>query len=376
MSRGPGRLEVFAVEDTTAQITWGALGPGVARFSWEGSHGARSIEVETDGRPGAVDLDGLEANATVAVRVELNATPLAELAVATLPTLPGPELARFATMNDLHLGTRRFGNAPERIEDVARDAAHPVRCATAALDDAMRWGAQRLVLKGDIVHASHPQTWALAGDVFTDAPLPVDMICGNHDRNHLSTIDPFVEAPRLGLSLHRDVTSIDVEGLRLVLIDSSVNTIDIGLWSPHRAATCDAVAEADGAAMLLVHHQPQTLVVPTYIPRGIPSPVAKRFLRAVRRANPDVIGASGHTHRNRHRVVAGVPWSEIGSTKDYPGVWAGYVVHESGVRQVVRRVARPDCIRWTEQTRHLAWGTWGWWSPGTLDQRCFTHRWR
>jgi hypothetical protein len=42
--------------------------------------------------------------------------------------------------------------------------------------------------------------------------------------------------------------------------------------------------------------------------------------------------------------------TEVGSPKDYPGTWAGYVVHEGGIRQVVRRVAAPEVIRWTEST--------------------------
>ena len=366
------RVEVFAVEDTSAQITWGALGPGMARFRWNG----RLVECDVDGGPGAIDIDGLAPASTTTVQIEVGPVAVASLSVTTLAPPPGAELARFATLNDLHLGTRRFGNSPKLIEQVPHARAHPVRCSTAAVRESLAWGSQRLVVKGDIVHASHPHTWALVGDLFAAVPVPVDMICGNHDRSNDSTIDPFVEAPRLGLSLHRDVTPIDIDGLRLVLIDSSVQTMDIGVWWPHRGATCEAVAGAAGPAMLLVHHQPQRLAVPTYIPRGIPGPVANRFLRSVRRANPDVIGASGHTHRTRHRLVAGVPWSEIGSTKDYPGVWAGYVVHEGGIRQVVRRVTDQDCMPWTERTRQVGHGTWGLWSPGTLAQRCFTHSWQ
>ena len=73
--------------------------------------------------------------------------------------------------------------------------------------------------------------------------------------------------------------------------------------------------------------------------------------------------------------MGGVPWVEVGSTKDYPGTWAGYVVHEGGIRQVVRRIVRRDVIGWTERTKRAAFGTWGLWSPGTLDARCFVHPW-
>ena len=67
--------------------------------------------------------------------------------------------------------------------------------------------------------------------------------------------------------------------------------------------------------------------------------------------------------------------TETGSPKDHPGTWTGYVVHEGGIRQVVRRVARPDVIRWTERSRRAAGGAWGVWSPGRLTDRCWDLPW-
>jgi hypothetical protein len=84
---------------------------------------------------------------------------------------------------------------------------------------------------------------------------------------------------------------------------------------------------------------------------------------------------SGHTHRHRARRRGPLLLTEVGSPKDYPGTWAGYVVHEGGIRQVVRRVAAPDAIRWTEATKRALFGIWGRWSPGRLEDRCLTHVW-
>jgi hypothetical protein len=67
--------------------------------------------------------------------------------------------------------------------------------------------------------------------------------------------------------------------------------------------------------------------------------------------------------------------AEVGSPQDFPGTWTGYVVHEGGIRQVVRRVAAPEAMAWTESTKGCFAGLWGRWSPGTLPQRCFTHPW-
>jgi hypothetical protein len=67
--------------------------------------------------------------------------------------------------------------------------------------------------------------------------------------------------------------------------------------------------------------------------------------------------------------------TEVGSPQHYPGTWAGYVVHEGGIRQVVRRVAAPDAIAWTEQTRRSVLGVWARWSPGRIQDRCFSIAW-
>ena len=60
-----------------------------------------------------------------------------------------------------------------------------------------------------------------------------------------------------------------------------------------------------------------------------------------------------------------------GSPKDYPGAWTGYAVHEGGVRQVVRRVAAPDCMARTERTGRALAGGWALTSPGMRSHRCF-----
>jgi 3',5'-cyclic AMP phosphodiesterase CpdA len=300
----------------------------------------------------------------------------ARLEARTLGGDLGEELSRFATLSDLHLGATAFDFFQRMKESGVRaEDAHPVRCARAAIGDALAWGAQRIVVKGDVTNTSHTHTWALAADVLGGLPVPVDMIPGNHDRNQRATVDAFAEARRHGLALHSDVSTVDLEGLRLVFVDSTVAGIDIGVWRPHRHEMLDAVAEARQPAMIVVHHQPMASTIPMHLPRGIPAVVANPILRRMRAANPRIVGTSGHTHRHRRRTVAGVPWFESGSTKDFPGTWTGYVVHERGIRQVTRRITSPDCISWTERTRRAAAGAWQHWSPGSLADRCFELPW-
>jgi hypothetical protein len=67
--------------------------------------------------------------------------------------------------------------------------------------------------------------------------------------------------------------------------------------------------------------------------------------------------------------------SEVGSTKDFPGVWGGYAVHEGGIVQTVRRTLAPDAMEWTEYTRRAVGGFWGVWAFGSLSDRCVSHTW-
>jgi hypothetical protein len=357
-------ITCFALEPDAAQLHWSNLPRGEV----EVDSGAAVTRFRSDGGPGAIDvaLDG-----PTEVDVQVDGRTVWQRVLRPCESPPGEELYRFATLSDLHLGATRFG----RIDEGDVEVPHPVRCARAAIAEALAWGARRLIVKGDVVHTSRPHTWAIAAELLSGLPVPVDLVCGNHEVNGASTVDPFAEAARHGLSLHAGVTALDLPGLTAVMFDSSAPLLDVGRWNHLQAPVCDALSEADGPAMLFSHHQPQEWVVPTYLPLGAPARGARRFLRAARDANPTLLGASGHTHRHRRRQIEGVEWAETGSPKDYPGTWTGYAVHEGGVRQVVRRVADPECIRWTEQTRALAFGAWGAWSPGSLGDRCFVHRW-
>lgn len=364
---------VFSVDDTAIQIHWGHLPAGLIEVRANPSHSIATLD--HPGGAGAVTVTGLRPHTSyrleLVVRQGDRASIRAVLDTATAPAGPGPELYRFATVNDLHLGRERFGIL-STMREHQPTATHPERCVNAALDEAVAWGAERVVVKGDITDDGSDLGWNMARDAFARLDVPTDLVCGNHDVVFTGARDPVDAASRRGLRLHTGVDVLDVPGLRIVLMDSSVPGIDTGRWAPHCDAVCDAVADAP-VAMVLTHHQPQPLRVPVYLPAGIPSPEAAAFAARVASANANVVGSSGHTHRNRIRRLGSLTWSEVGSTKDYPGVWCGYVVHEGGVRHVVRRIERHDCIQWTEYTRRAAGGAWGIWAPGRLDDRSALH---
>ncbi|MCU1429304.1 MAG: Calcineurin-like phosphoesterase, partial [Actinomycetia bacterium] len=66
------------------------------------------------------------------------------------------------------------------------------------------------------------------------------------------------------------------------------------------------------------------------------------------------------------------PVVEVACVKDYPGAWAEYRLHEGGYTQLVRRIAAPDAMAWTERTRHMFADLYRDYALGSLADRCFT----
>jgi len=299
--------------------------------------------------------------------------------VTTLVPPPGRLLYRFATVNDIHLAERGFGVTHD-IEDAwpaASEGAEPYtwRCVRAAIDEATRWGAQALVVKGDITSDGAPAEFRAAGELLAAIRAPVLTIFGNHEFH-----DPITDGRPIlaeyGIDVPRDPWAHDLPGIRLVLVDTGRPYQRAGrVDAAQRAAVAALVADAPGAAFVALHHQPQRWRLPNQYPPGIAAPESQLLLDAIVAANPATFVATGHTHRHRRHQHGPLPVAEIGSTKDYPGAWAGYAVHEGGIRQVVRRIAEPGVISWTESTARALGGVWGRWSPGVLRERCFTHVW-
>lgn len=369
--RPPVRLEVFGVGPDWAQLTWSRLGPGPVTFR----AGGREMTVTADGGPGAAVIGELVSDC----RVEIEAVGSWGRTTLTTHTLPRPDgalLGRIATVSDSHIGSASTGYLHTIIEKPAPAVPHPERCLRAAVLEAESWGADELLVKGDLVDRSSDANWSAAEAALAGFPGPVSIVAGNHEWSSRGDGRAQVGIAAMG---HRAVWGVahhDRPGLRVVLADTAVAGRDSGHLSATTAAEIvDAVAGADTAVLVAIHHQLTRLPFPTYLPVGVPRTESVALVEAVAGANPRTLITSGHTHRHRRRRHAGVTLSEVGSTKDFPGTWAGYEIYEGGLVQVVRRIAEPSSIRWTDWTRRAAGGVWQLWSPGRLGDRCFTLRW-
>lgn len=372
MSRSPRRLEVFAVEPTAIQLSWGDLDAQEVEVR-AGDHRAT---VDHPGGPATVELPEQVPDRRVTVEVRGDGWTR-RLAAATPPHPPGEEVFRLATVSDLHLGLETFGVLGTMREHPAPEEAHPARCTRAALRDARAWGAQRLVAKGDLTDHGRQAEWDAFIDLVAEVDLPCEVIPGNHERRHMSDVTPSHALRGTGIvPLDGGVRAVDLPGIRLVLVDTTQPGRHGGTVRPVADDAVELVGSSDRPVLVIGHHYAMALPVLTFWPPGIPSTQMGPLFRRMHASNPDVLYTAGHTHRHRRRVVGGVESTEVGSPKDYPGTWGGYVVHEGGIRQVVRRVSDPGCLPWLEYTRLAALGVWSRFSPGRLDQRCFSLAWQ
>jgi len=355
------------VDATSVQVCWASSPPGPVTAS----AGDTSVTVESgpSGAGGAV-VTGLPAGATVEVAVRPAGrrwTPLGRVALLTPP--PGPELCRFAAVNDLHLGARVFGTVRP-----LREPGHPLRCAVAAIDEAVAWGARALVVKGDLTQSGRPNEWSEVAGILARPGVPVLTIEGNHETK-LASVDGRAIMAAHGLALAVRPTALDLPGVRVVGVPTARWHGNPGWISRLAVAESAALVGGARAAVVALHHYPQRFRFPSLYPPGIPGDVARRALDAWADANPATMVIAGHSHRHRRHDYRTLVLAESGSTKDFPGSWTGYIVHEGGIVQTTRRVLDPSVMAWTEQGRHVLGGVWGWWAPGLRSHRCFSHTW-
>jgi len=364
--RGEPSLEVFALEPTAVQV--------IVRSPRDGQH-----TVTVDGRASTVRVEGGVGAAVVAdltpdtsYQPTLDRQPADE--VRTLPEPPGRYLGRFATVSDLHLGETGFGRGPRLHLSGDPATAHPVVCLAAALAELRAWGAEGLIVKGDVAHDSREHEYEIAGRLLSGLPHPLWVIPGNHDGGNHRHDDGAEILGRHGIEMHSETTALRVGGLDVVL----ANTVHPGHEHGYAPAHDDplfGLLRRGRPTMVVLHHQLMTTRIPYYLPPGVSGPASRTLLDRIGGANPATLVTTGHTHRHRRRDHGPVVVTEVGSVKDHPGTWAGYLAYEGGIVQTVRRIMDPVALAWTERTRSSAMGAWGRWSPGRLTDRSFTHAW-
>jgi Icc protein len=295
--------------------------------------------------------------------------------VRTLPRPHGELLCRFATVNDVHFGEIEAGRIDDRTDGPIRrrePGAEPypeVMNGAAAIEMAAI-EPMAVIVKGDLSRDGTPEEWA-AFEACYRTPFGdrLHVVRGNHDAyRHQGDYagDQWIELP----------------GLAVALLDTAIPGATTGSISTQQFNWLDdRSAATDRPVFMMGHHQqwigngPDAKRSDDYF--GL-HPDASGGLDDVAARRMPIIGyAAGHTHRHRVRPMSqsGVPSIEIGCTKDFPGTWAEYRVHEGGVMQIVHRMSTPEALAWSESCRNL-YSDFGIdyenYALGALAERCFT----
>jgi 3',5'-cyclic AMP phosphodiesterase CpdA len=295
--------------------------------------------------------------------------------VRTLATPEGALLCRFATVNDVHFGETEAGRIDDLPEGPIRRAEpgaepYPEVMNRAAATEMAAIDPAVVVVKGDLSVDGRPEEWAAFEacyrGTFGDR---LRVVRGNHDAyRHQGGYagDQWIELP----------------GIAIALLDTTIPGATTGAIDHEQISWLnDQCVAAEGPVIVMGHHQ-QWIGSGPDAKRGEDyfglHPDASDALDELALRHACVIAyTAGHTHRHRVRRMArsGVPSIEVGCTKDFPGTWAEYRVHEGGVMQVVHRMSTPDALAWSESCRGL-YSDFGidyeTYALGALADRCFT----
>jgi Icc protein len=291
------------------------------------------------------------------------------VAFRTLPRPGGELLAKVATVNDTHFGEEVCGHI-EGLElgPVLRaepgEPPYPETMNRAAVAEIAAAGVDLVVAKGDLTTHGTADEYEAFEQCYGALGERLRVVRGNHDA--FAGLDLATEAP----------FSVTLPGLTVAVLDTVHPGRDSGRVAAEQLDWLDTVAaEADRPVLVLGHHHcwspDSSSREPTYF--GIHPDDSERLVDVAAR-RPAIVGyAAGHTHRNRVRrfsATGDLPWIEVASVKDFPGVWAEYRVYEGGVLQVVRRVSTPEALDWTDRTRAMFGGFYPQYSFGALGDRC------
>jgi predicted phosphodiesterase len=333
-----------------------------------------TLEVSTTGPYHVAHVGGLCPDSDYELEVE--GAPPGRWLPATVRTLPHPSgrlLATIATANDVHFGETECG----RTGDAATDAIGPILRAVpgdppypelmngAVVDEMERLDPDLVVVKGDLTDSGRPEEYEAFLAAYGRLGPRMRHVRGNHDA---------VRDPTLAVEGAPYV--VQLAGVTVAVLDTTRPRATAGVLPRSQVVWLDEVArEANGPVLAFGHHPVWNVDDPRVDPDyAIERDDSVALLDVIARRDTIVGYFAGHTHTNRVLRLRGardVPLVEVACTKDYPGSWAEYRVHEGGFTQVVRRVREPRAFAWAERARHMIQGVYGELVLGGIAERCF-----
>jgi predicted phosphodiesterase len=360
MSVGPQEVVVTFTTDPEADVVT-SVGDQHVRTTGQ-FHSARVTGLEPDTEY-ALSVEGVEHDTWLPTHVH------------TLPQPPGALVATFATVNDVHFGETHCGLTGDPATDAIGpvlsahpgDPAYPDLMGKAAVAEIIDLDPEAVIVKGDLTDRGTRKQYDAFLATYGALGDRLHWVRGNHDA---------IEDPDLGVQ--GAPFAIALPGVTLAVLDTTAPGRVGGALPEQQVEWLDALARTATRPVLVFGHHPvwnldtKRVVDPDY---AIARDDSIRFLDVVNRREQIAGYFAGHTHANRVRRyprARNVPCVEVACGKDYPGVWAEYRVYEGGYTQVVRRIAAPDAMAWSERCRTMIQGIYRDLVLGRIGDRCFS----
>ncbi len=139
---------------------------------------------------------------------------------------------------------------------IRADADAPTQALRRALEGARAYGAQAILLTGDLVNDERPEEYAVLASALAASPAPVFLLPGNHDDRALIR-DHFPAHAYLPRGAHLSYV-IDDLPVRVVMLDQICPGQTHGELTDELAAWLDAALAAapDRPTLVALHHPP------------------------------------------------------------------------------------------------------------------------
>ena len=304
-------------------------------------------------------FDGLEPDCEVRLDVAdpVDPTSTHPVTVRTLARPSGPCRSVVATVNDVHFGELAAGQIDDFTSGPIRrpepDAEpYPELMNRAAVDEIADIDPTAVVVKGDLSLDGAPEEWAAFERCYRE-PFGerLHVVRGNHDAYRFQTD-------------YAGDQRIDLDGVTIAVLDTVIPGATTGDITVEQADWLDALALDSTSPVLVMGHHQQWIAGPDADPGeakrsddyfGLHPDGSDRLDEVAARRRSIVAYTAGHTHRHRVRSMtrSGIASIEVGCTKDFPGTWAEYRVHDDAIMQLVHRISSPDALAWSESCRGL-----------------------
>lgn len=195
----------------------------------------------------------------------------------------------------------------------------PVERLRSVVAEIARWhgDAALALLLGDVADAGEPEAYALAAEALSGLAIPHWALIGNHD-DRATLLASALDAPEADGFVQG---ARDVEGWRLIALDSQRAGETVGELCDRRLDWLDRQLAGCARALLFMHHPPAPIGHAGMDALGLAEP--ERLADALAR-RPGVVRHvfCGHVHRPVRGVWRGVPFACLRGTAHQ--VWNGF----------------------------------------------------